>query len=172
MTFMSWRKEYEVGVPQIDDEHRRLFSLINEYHDEHARGDTRAQIPRLLNQLVSYAEEHFQHEEKLMSDNGYPLLDKHRELHHDLVASVFAINERLAADPGRARTEILQLVKNWLVDHIIKNDIDIAEFLQRRNNQAIKARHDEAAEKPEDKAPADAAKKSKTGGGEATNPPG
>lgn len=159
MTFLSWRSEYEVGVTQIDAEHRSLFDLINEFHDAHARSDNRAEIPRLLNRLVAYAEEHFQHEEKLMRDNDYPLLEKHSGLHSDLVTSVFAINERLAADPAKAGAETLQLLKNWLADHIVKEDIDFAEFLRRRTSQAIKAREKALTDKAAENAPVASEKK-------------
>jgi hemerythrin len=145
MTFMSWRKDYEVGVPQIDAEHRRLFDLINEFHDTFTQVDARKQIAQMLNRLVAYAEEHFQHEEQLMGDSGYPQLDMHRELHSGLVSSIFAINERLAADTAKASTETVQFLKNWLLQHILKHDVDIAEFLQRKANQAGKANPDAAA---------------------------
>jgi len=148
MTFMSWRKDYEVGVPQIDAEHRLLFDLVNEFHDTYARGGTQREIAHLLNRLIAYAEEHFQHEEKLMSDNGYPQLDLHQKLHSELVLSVFAINEGLAADTVKASKETVQFLKSWLLDHILKHDMDIGDFLRRKSMQAAKAFQNMAAEKP------------------------
>lgn len=152
MAFLSWRRDYEVGVAQIDAEHRGLFDLVNEFHDARARGDAARETAKVLNRLVAYAEEHFQHEEKLMSDSGYPRLEAHRALHSDLVSSVFAINERLEADAGRASTEILPFLRNWLVEHIVKNDVDIGEFLRRKargsappDEQAVEAGEAEPA---------------------------
>ena len=149
MAFMSWRKDYAVGVAQIDAEHHGLFDLVNEFHDTYAHGDSRRKAAQVLNRLVAYAEEHFQHEEQLMGESGYPLLDQQKELHSELVASIFAINERLAADTARASTEILPFIKNWLVEHIVKNDMDIGEFLRRKNNQAGKALQPASTDKPE-----------------------
>ncbi len=105
MAFLSWRIDYEVGVKQIDSEHQTLFNLINEFHDISARGDSSKKTPYLLNALVAYAEEHFQHEEKLMSENDYPLLDQHSKQHSDLVDSIFTINERLESNPAKASAE-------------------------------------------------------------------
>ena len=157
MAFLSWRREYEVGVWQIDAEHRSLFKLVNEFHDTHARGHSRKEIARVLNRLVAYAEEHFQHEERLMSENDYPLLDQHREQHGALVSSIFAIEERLAHDIAGAGAEILQFIRKWLVEHIIRNDMHIGDYLQRRTLQAGKAPMDANAKKIEDTAPAGAA---------------
>jgi len=143
MAFLSWRRDYEVGVAQIDAEHHGLFDLINEFHDTHARGDARKETAQVLNRLVAYAEEHFQHEEKLMSDSGYPQLDKQRAQHSALVASIFEINERLAADTAKGSTQILPLLKDWLVVHIVKSDMDLGDFLRRRDNQAAAGSEDQ-----------------------------
>ena len=143
MAFLSWRKDYELGVEQIDTEHHRLFDMVNEFHETYSSSDRHKEIPHLLNRLVVYAEEHFQHEEKLMSQNGYPLLEKHREQHGDLVTAIFAINERLASDPAKASAETLQFVKKWLQDHILKDDMDIADFLR---HQASRPEPDKSGE--------------------------
>jgi hemerythrin-like metal-binding protein len=136
MTFLSWRRDYEIGVPQIDAEHHRLADMVNTFHETYLRGGSREEIPHLLNQLIAYAEEHFQHEEKLMSDSGYPRLDEQRALHEELVTSIFAINERLSADRTKAGAEVLQFIKNWLLDHIVKHDMDIGDFLRRKASKA------------------------------------
>lgn len=144
MAFLSWRNDYEVGVPLIDKEHRRLFELVNEFHEAYLRGESRKEIPKVLNQLVAYSEEHFQHEEGLMSDNDYPDIDRHRQLHSELITSVFEINEKFAKDPSRASAETLQFVKDWLHDHILHDDMEIADFLSRKARQQSQAAKTEA----------------------------
>jgi len=136
MTFLSWRKEYEIGVPQIDAEHHHLVDLINAFHETYLRGESSEEIPRLLNQLVAYAEEHFQHEELLMSASDYPRLDEQRAQHEELVASIFAINEKFSADRTKAGAEVLHFIKNWLLDHMVKYDMDIGDFLRHKANKA------------------------------------
>lgn len=150
MAFLSWRMDYEVGVKQIDSEHQTLFNIINEFHDNYARGDFNKKTPYLLNALVAYTEEHFQHEEKLMSENDYPLFDKHSEQHSDLVTSIFTINERLENDPAKASAETMQFVKKWLCDHILKNDMDFADYLKRRAKQTKNADQDKSGEQLKD----------------------
>ena len=146
MTLLSWRKDYEVGVPQIDSEHHRLFELVNEFHGVYLRGDGGKEIPKVLNQLVAYAQIHFQHEEILMGENDYPHLDKQREQHNDLITSIFKINEEFASDPSRASAETLQFVKHWLVDHILQEDMNIGDFLRRKASQGAKVQQNKTGE--------------------------
>jgi len=136
MAFISWRKDYELGVPSVDADHKQLFALINDFHEALAAGAQSRHIAQVLNRLTAYAEEHFRREERLMMDNGYPRLEQHREQHASLVVSIFSINERLATDPNQARREVLAFVKHWLIEHIVKSDMDIADFLKRKAAQA------------------------------------
>lgn len=163
MTLLSWREDYEVGVSLIDTEHHYLFDLINEFHDKHASGNTRNEILRVLNRLVAYAEEHFQHEEALMEKIGYPRLDHQHEQHDKLFSSIFELNERLSASPAEVDSKTMRFLKNWLLDHILKDDMDIGDFLRRKLILAERAAEEEARTKAEDKVSAGAPKKAEVG---------
>lgn len=144
MILLSWQDDYAVGVPLIDAEHRYLFDLINEFHDRHTSGGTRGQVLVVLNRLIAYAENHFQHEEALMTENGYPRLASHQALHEQMYASVFVLNERLALETSKVDAETLRFLKTWLLDHILKEDMDIGDFMKRKAVQAEKAARDPA----------------------------
>jgi hemerythrin-like metal-binding protein len=138
MAFISWRSEYEIGVRQVDAEHRKLFDLVNEYYDQHMHGASRKEIERILNGLVAYAEEHFQNEEAIMEEYGYPKIEDHRKQHADLFTSIFAITERLLNEPAKADRETLSFLKKWLRDHIVQDDVDIGHFLRLKQLQAMR----------------------------------
>ena len=139
MILLSWRENYQVGIPLIDAEHKYLFSLINEFHDEYRSGDTHRQLLLVLNRLVAYAEEHFQHEEALMQEIGYPRIERQQDLHGKLFSSIFALNEKLSLDGAKADAETLRFLKHWILEHILKEDMDIGDFLRRKSVQAEKA---------------------------------
>jgi hemerythrin len=132
MTFLSWRDDYSVGVDVIDAEHRYLFELITEFHDRHARGEAREDVARVLNRLVAYAEQHFQNEEGLMRKSAYPGLEGQLAQHEQLFYSVFALNDKVAKGALNVDTDILRFLKGWLVGHIVKEDMQLGDFLQRR----------------------------------------
>jgi hemerythrin len=139
MILLSWQDDYRVGVPLIDQEHRYLFALINEFHDKHASGDPHRQVILVLNRLVAYAEQHFQHEEALMKEYGYPRLAHQHELHEELYSSIFALNERLSSETARVDADTLRFLRHWLLGHILKEDMDIGDFMRRKSIQAQKA---------------------------------
>jgi hemerythrin len=138
MAFLSWRKDYLVGVPQIDTEHQYLFRLINDFHDECSSGDGAHSAVFVLNRLVAYAETHFRHEEELMRETAYPGLEQQRAMHEALYSSIFAVKEKVTADPSSIDSATLRFLKTWIVGHIVKEDMNIGDFL-RRNGSAANA---------------------------------
>jgi len=143
MIFLSWQDNYRIGVPRVDAEHEYLFALINEFHDKYAAGDTHRQQLLILNRLVAYAEEHFQNEEALMREAGYPRLDRQQAMHETLYSSIFALNEKLSRRGAKADAETMRFLKTWIVDHIVREDVDIGQFMRRKASQAEKV--DQAA---------------------------
>ena len=88
---------------------------------------------------MAYAEEHFQREEALVEQAGFPRLPQHREMHEKLVSSIFELNEKVAAGAAMVDAKTMLFLKNWLVDHILKEDMDIGDFIRRKAAQAEKA---------------------------------
>ena len=54
------------GIGQIDEEHRKLFSLINEAAELPKEARTTQTVKNILAHLTDYAATHFAHEEAYM----------------------------------------------------------------------------------------------------------
>lgn len=132
MPFLSWRDDYRVGVAHIDQEHRYLFDLINQFHDSHRGGADRKTLEGILTRLVQYAEAHFRHEEQTMLENEYPQHAEHCSLHEELYLAVFQLSEELAANSVRVTMDTHRFLRNWLVKHILKHDLAFSEYLKKR----------------------------------------
>jgi len=162
MTMLSWRDDYRVGVPLIDAEHHYLIGLINEFHDQYASGGARRHMLMVLNRLVAYAEQHFQHEEALMEESGYARLARHRELHEGLYSSVFALHEELSANAANVNAKTLRFLRHWIIGHILEEDMDIGDFLRRKAVQGGRAFKQDGRKQAEEKIAADASRNAET----------
>lgn len=65
MSFANWDDSYGVKVRRLDDEHKQLFSIINQLHEGMKAGRGKDVMQNVLNQLLSYTEQHFADEEAL-----------------------------------------------------------------------------------------------------------
>lgn len=129
MALLNWNSAYQIGDAVIDDEHRRLFELINDFHYNYSLNRDRRDILKLLNDLVRYAEEHFQHEERIMAERNYPGLEPHREAHAGLFETLFSLQSKLEGGAFKAETETVDFLRTWLTDHIAEDDLALGKFL-------------------------------------------
>ena len=134
MALLSWSTQYAIGNDLIDREHQELFCRINAFHDHWLARREVQTIAVLLNQLIAYAEMHFQHEEAVMRDAGYPRLEEHQAVHEAMVETIFRLRQTLEQNNGRIEMETMKFVKNWLIEHIVRNDYLFRDFLARRKS--------------------------------------
>lgn len=132
MALLSWNDQYLIGQATIDEEHKMLFRLINDFHSHWSEQRDRKDIARVLSQLIQYGELHFQDEERIMAQEGYPELESHRRIHEKLIEEIFKLNEELAGKSPLLERDITKFLKQWLVDHIVHNDYEFRNFLIRK----------------------------------------
>ena len=134
MALLSWSKQYLIGNELIDTEHEELFRLINDFHSRWSAAHNRQDIAKVFNQLVVYAELHFQHEEKIMDEAGYPKLAEHQQIHEDMIDMIFRLQKSYEEANLRLEMDTMKFVKSWLVGHILENDYLFRDFLARKKN--------------------------------------
>ena len=134
MALLSWSKQYLIGDDLIDSEHEELFRLINSFHTLWLEARDRHDIAKVLNQLVSYAEMHFRHEEQIMENAGFSKLEVHRKVHESLIETIFELQKSYEEKNLRLEMETMKFVKSWLVDHILMNDYQFRDFLSRKKS--------------------------------------
>ena len=134
MALLSWSTEYAIGSELIDGEHQELFRLVNSFHDRWLERREPQAIAPLLNELIAYAETHFQHEEALMRAAGFPKLAEHQAIHEAMVETIFRLRLSFERANGHIEMDTMKFVKNWLLEHIVRNDYLFRDFLARRQS--------------------------------------
>lgn len=133
MPLMQWSPRMSVGVGQCDDEHKVLVSLVNELFDAIAAGKGSTVLGDVLDRLVKYTVTHFEHEEKLMRQHGFPGLAEHQAQHKALAEQAVAIQKKHAAGAtGALSMEVMNFLKNWLIGHIGGTDAKYGVFLNAK----------------------------------------
>ncbi len=119
-----------VGIKEIDDDHRRLVSILNDFEAAGLRGAgavDEGSLRTILVKLRRYTQEHFEREERLQEARHYQGYEENKEQHEWLLYRLDELVERYHAGQlgeGRAATaELSVFLKSWLIDHIIKIDL-------------------------------------------------
>ena len=125
--WIPWRDDYSIGIAIIDEHHRYLFDWTNRvYQAVHDRAGT-VEIAKALFALEQYTRIHFKAEERLMAACGYTDLAQHQQVHRSFEAELGELREELRHNPFIAGMEMLDYLRDWLLDHILKTDKQILE---------------------------------------------
>lgn len=135
MSLLIWGAMFEVGVREIDAQHRRLFDLANQLADAVRVGKGQEVLAEVLAELVRYTQTHFAFEEQLMAQHHYPAAPEHRQQHQELVQQVTAFKQRLHAGDQQVVGEALQFFTHWLSRHIMNTDRAFARDLKAKGVQ-------------------------------------
>ena len=128
----EWKDEYTVGIESIDQQHKKLINLINNFQTAVDYSTGEAFERECLTAVVDYTKTHFTYEEGLMSEYGYPDFEPHKAQHQKMIDK---INELLAdyeKHPERTMKIALDFLKQWLIRHINGTDKQYSEFLITR----------------------------------------
>ncbi len=130
VSFITWTEDLSIGIPQIDQDHKVLVSLVNRCIAVlNSDNPDNKEISNILDELFDYTQYHFQREERLMKVCEYPGLIKHQQVHQLLIKEVGRrIKEH---DLGKLTAEALvEFIADWLTNHIMGMDKAIAPYCE------------------------------------------
>lgn len=123
MAIIKWNENLCVGDPTIDKQHHELVNLLNKLEEATCQRLSTETAAQTLEQLLNYTMEHFAAEERWMRQNGYKDLQHHIEQHRNLTAKVMNLKEELKTADKTINKEIVALITDWILDHIMGSDI-------------------------------------------------
>ncbi|MBV5266702.1 bacteriohemerythrin [Pinisolibacter aquiterrae] len=131
MQFFYWNASFEIGIPLIDAQHRRLVDLINDLATAITEGGRLPEVGALLQELRDYSAKHFADEEGIMDTTLLSEGEKarHRRAHTGFVKKVEEIARRDDLLSTDVSEQVLEFLITWLVSHILGSDRKISRAL-------------------------------------------
>lgn len=130
--YVGWRDDLSVGIESIDNDHKKLLTLINNLQSAAHYNMGESFERQALQELADYTKYHFEREERLMREHEYPDYEAHEAQHREMIDRV---NDALAAydkNPEDTVNELTKLLKSWLLRHIAGTDQQYSEYLRSR----------------------------------------
>lgn len=132
MSLITWSNSMSVGIEKIDKEHNVLIDLINQLHGEMLAGKSREALGTVLDKLVTYTKTHFITEETLFRTHAYPQAAAHKKEHDALTAKAVALQGEVKAGKAVISAPVLDFLKEWLTNHILKQDMAYKLFFNAK----------------------------------------
>lgn len=122
LPLVTWDASYSVNVAKCDEDHEKLFSLLNDLHGAMKAGKGWEVIQQVVKDLADYTRYHFSQEEMLLSKANYPDLIPHKAQHSIFVKKVEEFQSAVKAGDLSQPIEVTEFLKDWLVNHIKQTD--------------------------------------------------
>jgi hemerythrin len=130
--FLVWDDAYNTGIQQIDEEHKKLLNMINNLRSSTLCNTGEEFERRTLQELVDYTEHHFEREEQLMSEYGYPDFEGHKAQHDQMSQYVAGFIKRYDEEGKKVLPDVADHLTRWLIQHINGTDMKYAEFFKEK----------------------------------------
>ncbi|WP_217959008.1 hemerythrin domain-containing protein [Acutalibacter muris] len=128
---LEWQEEYNIGVEEIDKEHRRLFKIINKLVT--ASSEDGDNYQRTCQEGIKFFRghtlKHFADEELYMATMGYEGLERHKKIHKGFREDTLPALEQELEQDGYSQEAIehfLGVCTGWLIGHTLTEDQAIA----------------------------------------------
>ncbi|NLI57580.1 MAG: hemerythrin family protein [Clostridium sp.] len=134
---IQWRKSYEIGVEEVDSQHKELFKRIRDLLDACSQNKGRQEVSKMIDFLEEYVEIHFTSEEKLHIKNLYPEYKGHKLLHAKFVKNFEELKKKFEDEGPTLQFVgmVNKFVVEWLIHHIGTADKAFGNYMKSREIQ-------------------------------------
>ena len=130
---IEWSTEFSVGHEQIDSHHKRIIDMMNKLYESVKSGTEESIMPKILQELLQYAQYHFSIEEGWFLVTDYPNSEEHIQQHEQFRTNLSKLTELLSGqDRLEQGLELMEFIMSWFVNHILKADMEMTPYLIRK----------------------------------------
>ncbi len=133
MALIEWTPALSLNIDMIDEQHKTLVDMINNFYDELNNKSSKELIGKLITQMKDYTHTHFKAEEELFLSYGYKDSAAHIKTHKDFIAKVNDLETRYKENKLIISFEVTNFLKDWLINHIQKTDKEYAKVIKAAN---------------------------------------
>lgn len=119
---MKLGDRYILGFKIIDDQHRYFVGLLNELYDAINQVSAKEKLGHIIDEVINYAGFHFATEEKYFEEFKYIEKNEHMRQHREITEKLAGFRERFSGDEITVAGELVELMEDWLVNHIAVYD--------------------------------------------------
>jgi hemerythrin-like metal-binding protein len=124
MALINWSEEFSVGVNELDEQHKKLITIINQLFLLYSEKKfTNIDVNPIFKELMDYADQHFSTEEHYFNLYNYEKKEQHIAMHETYRKKIDELKQEYENENGeKTLFAINNFLNDWWIWHI--NNVD------------------------------------------------
>ncbi|MFA7402597.1 MAG: bacteriohemerythrin [Pelobacteraceae bacterium] len=127
MSLFTWKPEYSVHEARLDNDHQKLFHILNSVYENIMSSSEVDFILPKINELSEYTLDHFSSEEQYMKSKGIPDIDNHIAKHREFTNKIEKLRNDYHNNDLETSKDLIIVLGEWLLQHVLKEDKKYSE---------------------------------------------
>lgn len=136
MHIMVWDERLSTCHAGMAGDHRKVVKLINRLGESMADGRGKFARCAIFDEIVRHTRMHFEMEERLMAEHGFPGAEGHRAEHASLLNKLLEHKQGVEEGGEDFSVTLLHFLDSWWSRHILTMDVYMAEFISAPSSGA------------------------------------
>ena len=134
MPVLEWNSDFDIGIFEIDLQHRSLVSIANQLYDAIEADRAARTVEWILEELLLYTQMHFQTEEQYMRryEHEQESASQHKREHGELLKAMRRFKRKMKAGEEGVGEEVLEFLQGWLAEHLRGSDRTLGDAFKAR----------------------------------------
>lgn len=132
----NWNESFELGIPELDKQHKHLFEVganLHELIDRVDYEDIYDEIVDNVHELKEYTIFHFNSEEAFFDTYGYSGSNMHKVEHQQFIDYLDGLDlSQVDANQQEALLDLVKFIAKWIFKHINDSDSKYAFEIKQK----------------------------------------
>jgi hemerythrin len=126
---LQWKESYESGVKEVDEQHQKLFKMVNDFEELVLAKKAEQRFEDALKFLGNYVTVHFSCEESCMAQMKCSAAAQNKKAHAEFLNVFQSFVGRFKSEgySDALANELLRTVQKWLIQHICGVDVRLKQ---------------------------------------------
>ena len=124
-----WNEAFSVGVKQLDDQHKRLLTMINHLAECLGNVQVEKSVHEIMAEMFDYTQTHFTTEEAYLRRICFPDFAAHVLEHNEFIEKMAEFS-MASSNNTLDITGVHQYLLTWFQSHILESDMQYRRFTE------------------------------------------
>lgn len=131
MEFFKWKESFNLGIDELDQQHRTFLEYLNECYTKVTAGSHKSVDPDMIAKLRQYAAVHFRREEELLRFVSYEDMERQQAEHIYFEKQILALEAEHDAAKPRNMESVFVFLREWFLKHVLVEDKRFVPFVKQ-----------------------------------------